>query len=582
MRRAFSILIILILFFTFIPSAKAASGSLYLSPSSGVYTVGNTFSVVTSVNTGGVSINAAQGTLVFPPDKLAVTDISKSGSIFSLWTTEPTYSNSSGTISFGGGVPNPGYTGASGEIITITFRARVSGTASVNWSSGAVLANDGKGTNILASMGGGTYTLSPTVVTPPPEPILPGVPAKPDVSSSTHPDEDKWYSNSIVKFSWPLPSDVTGVSILLNQKPTSNPGPLSDGLFDSKIYEDVDDGIWYLHLKLRNSYGWSPIRHFRVQVDTTPPSAFAVEIEEGKETDNPQPTLVFETDDDLSGISHYKIRINGDASLLTMFEDGVLEASEEVSSGPFKLSPRSPGRHVIAVEAFDKADNSTAAVIEINILPIEGPRITEYPQRLSLDDNLIIKGTSLPEVIIKIYIQKEGIELISGQIQADENGNWLYAHDKFMSKGAYRIYAIARDERGAQSYPSKEVTVLVTLPPIFRIGGIIVDYITFIIALIALVGIMIFGFYWGWHRFRRFRKKLIKETEDVTRVLHKSFDLLKDDVEEQLEKLSKIKNRRELNEEEREIERQLKQDLDTAERYIRREVKDIEKKLEKT
>lgn len=579
MRRVFSILIILILVFGFVPFARGANGSLYLSPSSGNYTVGNTFSVAVRVNTDGVPINAVQGTLVFSPDKLSVIGISKSGSIFSLWTTEPTYSNSSGTVSFGGGLPNPGFTGASGKIITITFRARISGTGSVNWSSGAVLANDGKGTNILISMGGGTYALGPTSVAPLPPSVSSGTPAKPDISSSTHPDESKWYSNSTVKFSWSLSRDVTGVSILFNQKPTSNPGPLSDGLFDSKTYENLNDGTWYLHLKLKNSRGWGPIRHFQIQVDTTPPQPFIVEIKEGKETETPQPTLIFEAKDDTSGISHYKIRINGSGSLATLFGDSVLEITEEVLTGPFKMPLRSPGKHTVVIEAFDKAGNSTAAVGEVNILAIETSKIIEYDKRLSLDENLIVKGTSLPGAIIKIYIQKEGMELIVDQTQADEDGNWLYIHDRFMSKGAYKIYAIAVDERGAQSYPSNEVTVLVSLPPLFVIWGVVIDYITVIIVLIALIGLMIFGGYWGWYRFNKLRKKLIKETEDVNKVLTRSFDLLKQDVGEQLKKLKKTRNQRELREEEKKIEEELKKDLDTAEKYIRREVRDVREKL---
>ncbi len=580
MRRVISILLILILFFSFSPYTRAANGSFYLSPSSASYTVGNTFSIAVRVNTGGISINAAQGTLVFSPDKLLVVGISKTGSIFSLWTSEPTYSNSSGTISFGGGVPNPGFTGASGKIITITFRARVSGTGSVNWSSGAVLANDGKGTNILATMGGGTYTLGATIISPLPEPAAPtGTPAKPDVSSSTHPDESKWYANSRVEFSWPLAEGITGVSIYFNEKPSSNPGPLSDGLFNSKIYENVKDGIWYLHLKLRNKYGWGPIRHFRVQVDTAPPLSFIVEIKEGEETDNPQPTLIFEAKDEVSGISHYKIRINGSGSLAVLFGDSALETVEEVLAGPFKMPSRSPGKHTMVVEAFDKAGNSTAAVGEVNILAIETSKIIEYDKRLSLDENLIVKGTSLPGVIIKIYIQKEGLELILGQTKADEDGNWLYIHDKFMSKGAYKIYAIAVDERGAQSYPSNEVTVLVSLPPLFVIWGVVIDYITVIIVLIALIGMMIFGGYWGWYRFRLLRKKLIKETEEVSKVLTRAFDLLEQDVEEQLGKLKKIKDQRRLKQEEEKIEKELKKDLNTAEKYIRREVRDVEKKL---
>jgi len=580
-KKSFKLLVVVFSFALCLLSllpVEAASGSLYLSPSSGIYTVGDTFSVIIRVNTDAMPINAAQGTLTFPSDKLSVVGVSKSGSIFTLWPNEPTYSNSSGTIIFGGGVPNPGYTGSAGKIIGITFSVKTSGAAVVNWSSGAVLANDGKGTNILASMGGGNYTLSAEKITPVAEPIPTGAPAQPDVSSITHPDEDKWYSDSLVKFSWPLPSDVTGASILFNQKAVSNPGPLSDGLFDSAIYENVEDGIWYLHLKLTNEYGWGPIRHFRVQIDTTPPHSFTIKIKEG--TEGPRPVLLFETEDDTSGISHYKVNIDGGTSLAKIIGDDSLGISEEITEAPFKMPSRPPGKHLVVIEAFDNAGNSTAATAELSISGIESPKIIKYPQHLSLGDDLILEGTSLPETAVKIYIQSEEGETEIVQTRADEKGNWIYTYDKPMNKGSYKAYAIAIDKEGTQSYPSEEVNILVSLPPLFRIGSIVIDYIVTIFVLIALITLMAFGFYWAWHRFRRFRKRLRKETEDVEFALHRAFTLLKKEMEGQLSKLEKTKDRRNLNKKEKEIERQLRRDLDVTEKYTKKEIKDIEEKLE--
>ena len=149
-----------------VSEVNAQRASLYLAPSTGTYTVGNTFLVQVKVNSGGVAINAADATLVFDPDKLEVVKISKSDSIFSLWVQEPTFSNALGTITFAGGKPTPGYIGASGTIITITFRGKTADGVTVNFANGSVLADDGKGTNILASTGSGSYKLIAREVTP--------------------------------------------------------------------------------------------------------------------------------------------------------------------------------------------------------------------------------------------------------------------------------------------------------------------------------------------------------------------------------------------------------------------------------
>jgi hypothetical protein len=53
-------------------------------------------------------------------------------------------------IGFSGVVLNPGFTGSSGRMITLSFRAKTAGSAKLNFNSAQVLANDGLGTDILS------------------------------------------------------------------------------------------------------------------------------------------------------------------------------------------------------------------------------------------------------------------------------------------------------------------------------------------------------------------------------------------------------------------------------------------------
>jgi hypothetical protein len=141
------------------PSFAQAQATLLISPREGIYEVGELFSVLINVNTGGADINTAVAQLNFDNAKLEVESMGYSRSIFTLWTEELRFSNEGGTIRFSGGVPNPGFNGASGAIARITFRPKATGVASVVFLSGSVLANDGKGTNILDSMQGGVFTI---------------------------------------------------------------------------------------------------------------------------------------------------------------------------------------------------------------------------------------------------------------------------------------------------------------------------------------------------------------------------------------------------------------------------------------
>ncbi len=211
------IIFYLILFsaFCFLLSVSSANAaSLYFSPSSGSYAVGDSFSVSVYVSSTDQAINAASGAILFPQDKLEISSLSKSGSIFSLWVQEPSFSNSAGTVNFEGIVLNPGFTGANGKIITLNFKVKTAGAGLLNFSSGSVLTNDGKGTNILTSLGNAQFNLggaAPTVPEATTPSAVSGAPSAPQIFSPTHPDPNKWYTVKDAKFTWEVPPGTTTV-----------------------------------------------------------------------------------------------------------------------------------------------------------------------------------------------------------------------------------------------------------------------------------------------------------------------------------------------------------------------------------
>lgn len=150
------------------PVTEAAT--LGISPSTGSYPTGQTFTASVFLSSP-TAANAISGTLRFPVEHMNVVSIDHSTSIASFWIQEPSFSNSDGTINFEGVVLNPGFTGTGGRIFTVTFRLRSAGNATVRFSSGAVLANDGQGTNLLQDFGNASYAVQEKVsvpVSPPP------------------------------------------------------------------------------------------------------------------------------------------------------------------------------------------------------------------------------------------------------------------------------------------------------------------------------------------------------------------------------------------------------------------------------
>lgn len=135
----------------------AADASLFIEPERGTYYVNDVFPLKIKLNSDGITINAAKASISFPKGLASVQSVSKLGSIFQLWPEEPSFSNSNGTISFGGGVPAPGFNGMD-TVIVVNFKVKTAGNANINITDGQILAADGRGTDILSSLRGGVYT----------------------------------------------------------------------------------------------------------------------------------------------------------------------------------------------------------------------------------------------------------------------------------------------------------------------------------------------------------------------------------------------------------------------------------------
>jgi 5-hydroxyisourate hydrolase-like protein (transthyretin family) len=550
-----------ILFFIF-NVHKVNAATLYFSPSSGNFTVGDILTTSILVNTQGQAINNTEAIINFPSDLLEVVSVNKSGSIFSLWVEEPAFSNSAGTISFNGGLPTPGFNGTMGKIINIIFRVKGTGLASLIFSSAAVRANDGYGTDILKSPAQAQFNLVPVEVPPTIFPV--GAPEAPKVFSSTHPDSEKWYSNNDPKFTWEVPSGITGTRLLVGRLPTAVPTIFYSEAISEKQLEDLADGIWYFHVQLRNKSGWGRISHFKFQIDSTNPLPFEIKVKEGKETTNPQPTLIFETTDEISGIDYYEIKID-------------LEPSIKIEEVEYKIPVQDLGKHTVIVKAVDRAGNYTLAMTEINILSIEMPIITDYPHELLPGSIFSIKGTALPEVTVRVYIQKDGKVIKMGETKSDKEGKWTYIEVEPVEKGIYQVWTEAIDIFGAKSRPSKKVTVLVSPPVFIRIGKLAIDYLTTIMTLLILILVIIFGIIWSWQKIRQRKRRLKKELDEAEKALYQAFKALKEEVEEQIAALDKKPG---LSKSEKELRDKLQEALNISEEFIGKEIKDVEKELE--
>ncbi len=155
-------------------SAFAAETFLLSTPSKNV-SVGEVFSVTVYVSSPNQAMNAMSGTLQISGGA-TISGISKSGSIVDFWTTEPRIV--SNQVRFEGVVLNPGYLGQSGKLFSITLFARKDGVVNLSFSDGAILANDGLGSNIIDSLSSLAINIKPGTIEQIPLATIPSAPGK--------------------------------------------------------------------------------------------------------------------------------------------------------------------------------------------------------------------------------------------------------------------------------------------------------------------------------------------------------------------------------------------------------------------
>ena len=562
--------IIAVLFFV-ASTGVVEAATLSISPGTGVYASNNTFTVQVVVNSEGQPINAADGVISFNPRELSVTSINRSSSIFNLWVTEPAFSNSAGTVDFSGGLPS-GYTGSRGNIMNITFRAIGSGSTKVSFKSGSVLANDGRGSNVLTSMKGGTFTIQSAVAAPEPEVIEyiapANTPSTPVVTSETHPNREGWSQSKEAELAWILPAGITGVRTLLNDNPTSVPTRVYENPINELTISDLEEGISYFHLQFRNSEGWGRVAHYRLGVDSEAPSKINISLANNSDLSNPIQTLNVVTEDGTSAVDNYRIKINNDEPF---------DYIDETGSSTVQLPNLEPGYHSVIVEAFDEAGNSIVGTFSFTIESFEKPIFTEIPSEINQEVIPVIKGETRPNSQVEISLNKLGTEPKIYQVNSDSEGVFVFIPEGTFSLGVYEISARATDKNGARSEVSEKVRIAVQQPGYLQIGSYIISVLSVLIPLLVLLFILVFGVWYLIIYSRRFRKSVRVESKEALEILNREFSALQTELRNQESLMQASRKTKKLTNAESAMVESLDKALQNSQNKVVKEIDDIRK-----
>ncbi len=460
----FSLVIVGFFSLSFPCDLNAASIGVY--PSTPSVTVGNIVSVKVIVSTESKFINNTEGVLSYPTDLLEPISISKSSSIFNLWVEEPKF-NSGGSVSFNGGLPTPGYNGSSGEVVTVVFKAKKTGTASLIFSDSAIRENDGLGTNVLNGYKNGSI-------------IITEAPKSPE-----------------------LPGDIQG-EVFSVRVETVNSRNVTQ-FFPKSLIPKIDS--------------------FLIQVDnSTPFTIKASDIEDNK----------------------------------------------------YILPVQNKGDHLLMVYAYDKAGNSSKAEIRFNSPVISPPKLKAIPEVIYRGDSVLVKGETIyPFSKVDILIQTENSDKKTYQVKTLKDGTFSFNSKEINSTGFVYISGQLVFSEQVKSAFSDPVMVKVEDSIVVKTSKSFIYTLGFLIPVIILILILLLLVYFGWHKFFGLRQELKKETEEIAQDIHKAMDSFKSELVDQLDKLEKVKEDRELNKKEEKIFKDLEGSVDRIDDFINKKIKKI-------
>ncbi|OGH81194.1 MAG: hypothetical protein A3F93_04005 [Candidatus Magasanikbacteria bacterium RIFCSPLOWO2_12_FULL_34_7] len=544
--------------------------TLYFSPSVGSYDSNNIFSVGVYVSNPNESMNAVSALITFPKEVLEVASVSKSNSIINLWVREPSFSNSKGFVNLEGIVLNPGFTGASGKLLTINFKVKTAGLANVLFSEASVLANDGQGTNILTSLNnanfylGSTNVLSNELVKPP------KTFNSPIIYSETHPNPSDWYAKDSINFNWLMTDDVTDVGVLVDQKSFTNSGTVSVGKIDKYTYSNLDDGTWYLHIKLRNASGWGQAGHFQFNVDTEGPKNLEIKIVDRTDMTDPKIDFIFSAEDELSGIDYFEVKI-----------DGTVDKNVDFESATYQAELLGLGNHIITVRAVDKAGNFTEDSIDFVVEELDAPVIDEFNRIITTNDTLIISGRSSANSKVTVWLQNSGGDIIKNIVDSNGDGEFRVTVGDRLNEGTYEIRAEVITDTGAKSRPSDPLLVVVRQPTLTMIGALTITFLSVVVQIAGLLAMLVLLILYFRYKVKKMLLKFRKDLNFTETDLHIAFNNLKKNIKNQEDMLNNKKiNHEELTEEDEKLMlERLEVDLDKVEKLITKDIEEIKGKL---
>lgn len=472
------------------------AAALLVGSSKATLAVGDTATVSFYVDTQSKFINNGESIISFSKDIIAIKSISTQGSVFGMWVEQPTFSNAAGTITFNGGVSNPGFQGTRGLLFTATITAQKAGTASINFGESSIRANDGLGTDVLQQKTGITIAVTPAVEKPIEKPVdkpkAPELPASDQatptqledfsvfkISSPSHPDESLWYSSNIVDLRWSLVKGATAIAMMLDSNPQTTALGKTEKPITSRVVKGLKDGTSYFHVQQLLGKSFSEIAHFAINVDTTAPVNTKARV---YRNDNNQLIVDVSADDATSGVDYFQVFIDNT-------EVGKIPAKNGVAQ-LILPSATTIGNHILEINTYDFARNKQNSIIPITVEAFLPPVITVDVKNILIGNVMTITGEKAGiQQLMNIFVRTPEQKIETYQVSTGAEGMFRIKN-LVTTQGVYEVWVEPLGDMKDSMKPMVREKVIVPQSIFYHIYKVI-DIASPIIMLVFLIGMLV-------------------------------------------------------------------------------------------
>lgn len=171
-------------------------------------------------------------------------------------------------------------------------------------------------------------------------------------------------------------------------------------------------------------------------------------------------------------ITIYFRALRVDSSAITFISGSVLAAEAQetnviasMHSGLYVVKPKeipAPISVQIPVPVSARPANVIAIATTSPNSPPQPPIFTELPTGLTIGEELIAKGVSVPNGVVTVTLQKDGDTPMQSNIRTAVDGTFTYVADSKAETGVYHISAEVFDTTGARSAASQTHVFSVT------------------------------------------------------------------------------------------------------------------------